>query len=532
MAKYTISIRELIEANKGDDDPSTLEGIHDIAERVLFGEELNVINDEYVDRFITGFALHYFNDEIGYETYPMWRIALMEKVFNNAELINGVYENLDKQIFSDYRTRKVANKSNKIDSIATVGTSDTASSSEGATSRSNTGTQSNEHTGTTGVAESGSDNLKRGGTDKTTHGINEVHGKSGSDTTVSSGNRNSSLARSGADTVEHTGSETDAASGIESYDKSGSLDRTVAGNKASSGSETLNETTNVDHGESGSYRDTTNYGKTDTTNTESDKNAIQITFDTPMGSLENMRTPDTTLRGEGVSAAASTAESGTHSGGGRTYNYMTGAIEDDSSDIGKNVSTASGSDYTERTFNGYKTDDDTTVASRRANGQVVDEKTVTSDTDSEKSSKATSNTNTKTHNTADSTQYGSKEATAESDSNNSEVQYNTTESRSGVNTDATEFGGTEARESARSSTNVYDERTTRSDNLNEASVNKNSGNVTTNTGSNTSGVSDVTGEVDEQDLHFNYEMFMKADIMMSRIWDLFDPIFFMILDTY
>ena len=62
MSKYTISIKDIIYANKGDDDPTTLAGIHDIAERTLFGAELNVLNPEIVDRFITGLALHYFTD--------------------------------------------------------------------------------------------------------------------------------------------------------------------------------------------------------------------------------------------------------------------------------------------------------------------------------------------------------------------------------------------------------------------------------------------------------------------------------------
>ena len=512
MSKYTISIQELLYANKGDDDPTTLEGIHDIAERVLFGNEINVINDDYVDQFITGFALHYYYDEIGRVPYQAWRISIMEKIINNADLINAVYENLDKQLFADYRVHTVSNTTNKIDALTTAGHSDTTSANAGTSAKSNTGTTTDAHTGTTGTSEAGTDSLVKGGSDTTSHGISEVHGKSGTDSTT----------HTGTDTTSHTGSETDATSGSEIYDKSGSAERTVAGTTATSGGETLNETNNVDHSESGSYRDTTVYGKTDTTNTSTDNNGMTIQFDTPMGSVENLKTPNDSTRGMGVAAVASQNTSGQPITGAHTYNYMTAAQEDDNSSVGQTTVVGSGNDYTEHTVNGYKTDDDTTIASVKQTGNLSQEDSQTSDSNSESSSKATASSATKIHDTADETQYDSSESTS----------YGTTETHSAAASDETQYGGTEERGSTRSATQVFDDAHTRTDDLSEETATASSGSVSTVNGSSTSGTSDVTSEMTEEDKHFNYEMFMKADLMMSKIWDIFDPCFFMLLDAF
>ena len=85
MAKYTLSIYEILASNAGNEDISTLDGICNVANNVLFGEELKVINPEFREKFVTGFALHYLWDEIGAETFPMWRFMLMDSVYNNAE---------------------------------------------------------------------------------------------------------------------------------------------------------------------------------------------------------------------------------------------------------------------------------------------------------------------------------------------------------------------------------------------------------------------------------------------------------------
>lgn len=108
MANYTQSIREILQMHKQDGEVITdIATIYNIANRVLFdASTVNVIDEMYRQAFITGFTLHFFNDELGLETLPLWKIALSEKLLNNGSYINLMYSNLDKQIFSQYRVKK------------------------------------------------------------------------------------------------------------------------------------------------------------------------------------------------------------------------------------------------------------------------------------------------------------------------------------------------------------------------------------------------------------------------------------------
>lgn len=106
MANFTQSVREIIQQHADGQDLSTIEGIYEVGAPIFFGSEMNVISNEFRERFEKGFLLKFFNDELGYETFPLWRIAFQEKIFNNAEYINLIYDTLDKQIFADYKVRK------------------------------------------------------------------------------------------------------------------------------------------------------------------------------------------------------------------------------------------------------------------------------------------------------------------------------------------------------------------------------------------------------------------------------------------
>ena len=106
MSKYTMSIYDILSSNADGEDISTLDGIKNVANKVLFGEEINVINPEFREKFVTGFALHYLWDEIGAETFPMWRFMLMDSVYNNADFVNQTYENLEKMAFDKYHITK------------------------------------------------------------------------------------------------------------------------------------------------------------------------------------------------------------------------------------------------------------------------------------------------------------------------------------------------------------------------------------------------------------------------------------------
>lgn len=143
MANYTQSIREILQMNKQPGENITdIAVITSIANRTIFdGTMVNVIDEKYRNTFITGFTLHFFNDELGLETLPLWKIALSEKLINNGAYINLMYDNLDKQIFSQYRVKK---------------TTDDLTLAE---SHRSEFTETNEGTGTLENAKSGTDTI-------------------------------------------------------------------------------------------------------------------------------------------------------------------------------------------------------------------------------------------------------------------------------------------------------------------------------------------------------------------------------------
>ena len=534
MAQFTQSIREIIYENKGNDDPMTIAGITNIAKRCIFGDELNVISTEYRDRLVSGFCLHYFNDEIGYETLPMWRFAMMEKMYNNAEFINLTFEYLDKQIFSDYKVTKRNTQGSKSDNISVVLDGSVATTDGGTVTNTKTGTQAEAHTGTKTDALTGTDanahtgtvsrevttedSLEKGGTDTTTHTLDESHAKTGTETTAKTGT--SALARTGKDTDQKTGTE--------STERDMSNTKVVDGTVVATGGDKITETNGNTRSETGSYADATS----GTTNESVDANGVAIHFDTPMGALENLRTPNTSLRGEGVAAVASSPAATTPN---RDYNYMSDATEDDSS----RVTSGSNSSTTTRTYNGYQVSDS---GSRSVDGLLsrkqTDDDTTTTDTGSDDSET--------TYNVKDEKSYASTDT--RTDNLQDLVTHNTTETIDGENVDATAYGGTETREGSESSTDTfadtqtntknlenettYADTVTRTDNLTDRQTIAKTGSVDTDNTTTTEGQTDTEEDVEETVANFNYEMYMKAEPMMSKLWTIFDDLFIMIIDAF
>lgn len=108
MSRYTIAIHEKLAQHKLENESfQDLDVMLRLAKEHLFGDELEVIDPLHRDHFALGFALHYFYDEIGLENWFAWQMMLKEKIYNNSSYINLMYEHLDKQVFSNYRIRKV-----------------------------------------------------------------------------------------------------------------------------------------------------------------------------------------------------------------------------------------------------------------------------------------------------------------------------------------------------------------------------------------------------------------------------------------
>ena len=297
MASFTQSIREILQANKTpQQDLTNVNDVYNIASACLFDTmPANVISSEYRQQFITGFALHFFNEEIGYETLPLWKIALNEKIYNRGGYINKIFENLDKEIFADYRVKRTETEGEHSDTKKGAGTvsnernDDTVTTTEDNATRSelveNTLTGTVESDGTITRAKTGTDTVAKTGTDE--------------------------RAKTGYDTDTHTGTDASAHTGTQGT-------------------------------ESSSSQETTNTGTTGT-----DHNLIQVQSDTPMGSLSNLRTPGGDARGTGVTYA-----------NGQTYNYMSGAQEVDESNVQTDNTTqdVTGSDSSETTFNDTTTE--------------------------------------------------------------------------------------------------------------------------------------------------------------------------------
>ena len=165
MAMYTIGILDKLLANANGADLTDPAQLLPVAKATLFGAELNVISEEYRDRFALGFAQEFINDEIGLETWTGFRMALAHRIYDSAEYINTLFENLDKEVFSHYSVTKTKGNasSNGKTSGTTSGTSsdtgnveNTGTSSETSSSTgTDTGTASSKHTGSDATANTG-----------------------------------------------------------------------------------------------------------------------------------------------------------------------------------------------------------------------------------------------------------------------------------------------------------------------------------------------------------------------------------------
>lgn len=296
MANYTQSIREILQANKGPLESLTnISDVEAIARRTIFNVDgIESINEDFRPQLIIGFSLHFMNDEIGYETLPLWKIALNEKLYNSGSYINKIFENLDKEVFADYSVRNVLNSGNTSDSKSFAGTVTHDNSSTTST------TDDNETTVTKVGAEL---NLKQG-----------------------------------EDSLKKIGSEAHQRGGKDVLKKEGSEYQLNDGN---------DETSDV------TFQDNARSSATDVYT-----NGIQMQSDTPMGSLENLvdspevvdhgvavgtksiaqNDPETGINYRrmdvyGLSGGSQQGEEGSEAGQGYTigkeYNYMSAAAEND-----------------------------------------------------------------------------------------------------------------------------------------------------------------------------------------------------------
>lgn len=196
MSTYTQSIKSILMANKRSDESiDKLTDIYAIASRAIFDiAPMEVIDENYRARLITGFTLHFLNEEIGLETLLLFKLGLSDKIYNNAEFINGIFDKLDKQLFKDYVTKTHNGQSNDtvlgLDTIADTG--DITTNKTGKDTVEKTGTTTDGHTG----------DISKSAT------INNLHTKIGTEQlmhgTVDSTTVNGNTVQSGGEVVSET----------------------------------------------------------------------------------------------------------------------------------------------------------------------------------------------------------------------------------------------------------------------------------------------------------------------------------------
>lgn len=414
MGAYTQSLREILQQNQTAQqsllNPSD---VYTISMNCLFDRApVNVISQQYQEAFVTGFVHHFMNDEIGLETLPLWKIALNEKLINNADYINLIYQQIDKQVFADYRVKTTnasgTSETTKEDSLSgsksTTDSSHTVTSDDNTHSNDDTVTKNGTVTGTGTIAnaKTGTERVERDGTD--------------------------ALAKTGTDTVERTGTDTLAKTGTQTVDTEGTDELAHTGTT----------------GTVGSNSQTTENTGTTTNNL----NEYQVNSDTPMGSLSNLRTPGGNPSGTGANY-----------GNTQTYNYMSSASEHGSTNVESDNTQqdVTGSDSSTTTYN--NTDTSTKDLTDTTTYNTEDERTLDL---SDVTRHATTDTRTidttdlTTHNTTDTETRNTTDTTAEtvrtvgSSEDNRDIDVTT--SGSGSETTSQTTSGTDSTEHSDQST--------------------------------------------------------------------------------
>ena len=455
----------ILQEHAGDNDITTIDGIYDVASDVLFpADGLELISPEYQKRLVVGFTLHYFRDELGLETLPLWKLALLEKLVNNDEYINEIYANLDKQIFDNYRVRNVA--------------------STGETSGVKNATGSSNSTKNV----TGSDN----GSNERTY----ADGTLGTKTTEDIGNETSSLEKKGAELHKRGGYDDIEKKGVEFTENSGTdttIDDGYNNNLSSKGTSTYN-------------------------------NGVDITFDTPVDTLDALRTPGgepsdiiegdtippveppTESPAENVRAASDDSygrplttyelNSENENGAGwsfmsnQEYDYMAGAIEHDSTQ--HNIENAN-----DNTYNYNKSATSHGLISETTYGKKATGETTAAD----------KRIDTTTYHSHDVTIYGDDGEEHETQPEELKRIDETTRDTTHTVTDSSN----ESKTGSESSTN-----------LNEHTVND----VTDNTSASdemTTGTHE--DNTDEIDYNINMKMVLESESFLQKLWDIFDDLF-------
>lgn len=594
MANFTQSVREIIQQHADGQDLSTIEGIYEVGAPIFFGSEMNLISNEFRERFEKGFLLKFFNDELGYETFHLWRIAFLEKILNNAEYINLIYDTLDKQIFADYKVRKknteeasrlvtdvngrsvnttdgnvvntnagTTNETNSNTNVLGEQTHDSSANTvegKGSIVDSKTGTEKLTGTGAVVNQRSGSDIDSTTGTDKSTREGNRIGNRFaredgqifGSEIDTANRSLADNMSKSGFD-LREVGDDSDShRDGAMSLARGG--EDTAHGILTHTGKEKNKTSYNSDSEQLGEMKDTR-------TQTGAIKdNSFQVHYDTPMGSISNMRTGPGSSSGAGPSSGQ-----GSDLISNADFNYMSAASEqgatrafDNYKDENKKSFTGykqerRGYDEQERSFQDREDEDTRTTqyGSTQTQGQSEDATTHRDTTDKMNYNSQATNTrtgkDTMVHEFNDrrnvrQTEGDDQQTYGEHDVNERDMQRemtygsNTTEERNLQDEKSYDTDITRERDTIdiTNSNSVGNRDVTQTDNGNRnvqdnsTSVTDTDTTVTNDDTRNTDQTGAKSNVEDEVDYNVNLEMLYRSMPLLNKVWDIFEDLFMFI----
>lgn len=441
MASYTIAIHDILSEHAEDLSLRDVTNIYNLGASYVFGPALNVVNADYRVTFVVGFVLHYMWDEIGQNNLSAFQLSLMEKLFNNKDYIDLIFENLDKQIYDTYKVHitDANGQKNKTGSKIEDGTDLNTKNLTDTTTRNSTdqnrttlntqeavsgnvrdtlsGTDTSTTTTDIDTSSSGSDSLSRTGTDTLAKSGSDVISTEANNTTTQTGQ--TTTENSTTDSVTGQITDTLGATNTQTNNLTTELQRTGS-NTNLTAHNTTNTTTSTDdstqtfdnvrdvstnnlvytdaQSTTGSISDTTSFN-----DRERETNEWDATRTRSVSQLAD--TPQNGLTGSDVIGSSSGSIMGNISGSGSEY--LTQATITDFESAGENHPkhssiTDSGSETNQRTFNNYGVSTTHTPDANRNTVTNVRSGSISSDSDSENISQLTgTETQTLTNNTTD-----------------------------------------------------------------------------------------------------------------------------------
>lgn len=272
------------------------------------------------------------------------------------------------------------------------------------------------------------------------------------------------------------------------------LDSTVAsGSKRDVSSEATNSDTenNNSHTQNGTYSDTETNSSQKVSNSVNKSNSVAGMLDTPQGAISNMRQPDTDVSGMGVSAVQNAQ-----------YNYLTSASTADATSVGDSMDNNSGQVTKIHHGNGFEEGD---------KGDTITATNSMSNSNSEDENESISNKN------------GSVVSDDEKVSEAQNARQSSTVDEKSQMSSGKKVGN--SNETHRNETTDFHEG---NDNTYSSDANYGKDERV----SNSADVSSEAGNMNEDSYDYSLEMLALAEPFMIKIWRLFDPIMFQIIDVF